>query len=786
MLNTEPQNQHLLVIKDNLGKRVIVLEGTTCSIGRDSTNSIVLHSKLVSRQHAILLRVTTLNTASHCFRIIDGNLQGKPSTNGITINNQRCFSHDLKHGDVIAFGEDVEASYYFTANLSDVEPSIFGESECLASVQSSLSNQLITQSAPNINFASPSEAVLVRLASFPELISNPILEIDLNGDITYLNPAAVKQFPDIQTTEPQHSLLAGLVEKVQNAQESFFVREVVVDGRIFEQSVHYLAQSDLIRSYIVDITEHKRTEAALRESEERWQLALRGSNDGIWDWNVKTSEVFFSNRWKEMRGYQEAEIGNSLEEWSQGIHPDNTNVVMQAVADHFAKKTPFFTAEYQVRCKDGSYIWILDRGQALWDETGDVVRMVSSQTDISDRKQVEALLQQTHDQLEHRVAQRTADLSRANKQLKKEIIERQQLELALRFSQATNQALLNAIPDWMFRINKDGAFVNFKAAKNNNLPLPTEEFLSKNLKDIMPLEIAQPLMNCVKQALATGDVQIFEYQLQVNDNLLYYEARIAVSAKEEVMAIIRDITERKQAEAEICNALAKEQELHELKSRFISMTSHEFRTPLTTIFSSTELLEDYGDKLTQEKKGKHLQRIKIAVKYMTGLLNDVLLISKAEAGKLQCNLAPLNIVQFCQELVEEVKLIAENHTIVFQTQGEYINAQMDEKLLRHIFSNLLSNAVKYSPQGGTVSFELISKHKEAIFRVQDQGIGIPIAEQAQLFNSFHRASNVGTISGTGLGLAIVKKSVDLHGGEIIVDSQVGVGTTFTVKLPLNC
>ncbi len=367
-----------------------------------------------------------------------------------------------------------------------------------------------------------------------------------------------------------------------------------------------------------------------------------------------------------------------------------------------------------------------------------------------------------------------------------DITQRKQAEQALHSSYATNRALLNAIPDWMFHISKDGTFVNFKAGKDNNLLMP-DEFLGKKLCEVWPQEVAVPIMDCVERALETGDIQIEEYQLLVNNTLRAYEARIVVSADDnEVMAIIRDITKRKRVEEDIRNALEKQKELSLLKSRFISMTSHEFRTPLTTILSSSQLLEKYSNKLAEEKKLQHLHRIQGAVKQMTELLNNVLLIGKAEAGKLQIKSASLDLGQFCRDLVEELQLsTGNNHTIAFCRQGECATACMDEKLLGSILINLLSNAIKYSPLGGTVHFDLICQQGEAIFHVQDQGIGIPTAEQAQLFNSFHRASNVGTISGTGLGLAIVKKSVDLHGGNITVNSEVGVGTTFTVTLPLN-
>lgn len=259
----------------------------------------------------------------------------------------------------------------------------------------------------------------------------------------------------------------------------------------------------------------------------------------------------------------------------------------------------------------------------------------------------------------------------------------------------------------------------------------------------------------------------------------------AVGVAYAVCGISTDITKRKQAEEDVRKALEKEKELGELKSRFVTMASHEFRTPLTTILSSTDLLERYNHKFTEEKRINHLQQIKGAVKHMTSLLNDVLLIGKAEADKLDFQPMMINLEEFCHGLVEEIQITTNNHLITFCSQAQYSNACLDEKLLRHILSNLLSNAIKYSPQGGTVQFDLVCDRKAVVFHIQDQGIGISEADQAQLFHSFYRASNVGTISGTGLGLAIVKKSVDLHGGEIAVESAVGVGTKFTVTLPLN-
>ena len=233
-------------------------------------------------------------------------------------------------------------------------------------------------------------------------------------------------------------------------------------------------------------------------------------------------------------------------------------------------------------------------------------------------------------------------------------------------------------------------------------------------------------------------------------------------------------------------ALEKEKELNELKSRFISMTSHEFRTPLTTILGSAELLENYSHKWPEEKKRVHFERIHSNIQYLSQLLNDVLLIGQAEAGKLEFNPEPLGVVQLCCSLVEELQLSAgSEHTIAFISHCPEIEGYLDEKLLRHILNNLLSNAIKYSPTGSTVNFDLGCENGQAIFQIQDEGIGIPEKDQQHLFESFHRAKNVGNIPGTGLGLSIVKRSVDLHRGKITVKSKLGVGTTFTVTIPLS-
>jgi PAS domain S-box-containing protein len=175
------------------------------------------------------------------------------------------------------------------------------------------------------------------------------------------------------------------------------------DGSLYPVEVHLQLieddQDSVFLAVILDITRRRQSEEALRASEERWKLALQGSNDGIWDWNIKTNKVFYSVRWKEMLGFEDHEIANERDEWAKRVHPDDINKVMQTIQDHLAKKTPFYTSEHRVLCKDGTSKWILDRGQALWDEAGNPVRMVGSHTDVTDRKRAEEVLRESQERL---------------------------------------------------------------------------------------------------------------------------------------------------------------------------------------------------------------------------------------------------------------------------------------------------------------------------------------------------------------------------------------------------
>ncbi|MDV3349893.1 ATP-binding protein [Leptothoe sp. LEGE 181152] len=638
--------QHLLIIEDDQGKRAVNLYADSGSIGRDVSNSIVLHSKEVSRQHAILLRVPHPGEDDYGFQIIDGNLQGKPSTNGLFINGRRCDSRNLRHGDEIVFGANVKVRYHTAADSEDVQWLLSGSDEAekymATLIAAPVDSSLMAESDR------PQDAVIARLASFPQLFSHPIIELALTGELTYLNPAAVSQFPTISLAKLSHPILEGVIDAVQAEEKQQFVRHIAVGDRIFEQAFHYIPQSDLIRCYLVDITERKRAEAEL---------------------------------------------------------------------------------------------------QAL------------------------------HDGLEAQVKERTSQLWATAEHLKQE-------QKALQASYATNRALLNAIPDPMFRISDKGQIVNFSEPKHHTLPFSPSACLKHHLADVLPQPVAAAMQQCITRALATEEIEVLEFQLALDSENRDFEARIVNSSPQEVMAIIRDITKRKQIETEIRHTLERERELNEMKTRFVSMTSHEFRTPLTTILSSAELLKYYGEQWEITKQHQYLQKIQTAATHMTELLNDVLLINKVEAGRMEFNPQPLVLSEFCQEIIEELQITTDRHSLVLRSHLPNTSHHIDRKLMRHILTNLLSNAINYSPSGGEILVTLETTDHDLTLSVQDHGIGIPEAARPTLFESFVRGPNVGTISGTGLGLAIIQKSVELHHGQITFDSTVGQGTTFVITLPV--
>lgn len=301
----------------------------------------------------------------------------------------------------------------------------------------------------------------------------------------------------------------------------------------------------------------------------------------------------------------------------------------------------------------------------------------------------------------------------------------------------------------------------------------------------------QPLMDAFLARQQRGETAFAEYRIVRPDGTIGWIWDRAFPVHDEdgqvvrVVGVAEDVTPRKQAEEELRRALQTEKELNELKSRFISVASHEFRTPLSGILSAAELLENYGAKWPDDKKLRYLRQIQTSVITMNQLLEEVLLLSKGDAHKIEFRPAPLDMRRFCQDLAEEIQLSQPTHTIRLSLDIATTHPALDDQLLRRILINLLSNAIKYSPAANMVDLDVTETGDNLVFCVTDHGLGIPPEAHERLFETFYRAGNVAGIPGTGLGLSIVKQAVDVHGGTLDFASVINQGTTFVVTLPIH-
>ncbi len=406
--------RHLLILQDRDGERIIRLDAETYSIGRHNANSIVISDQAISRHHALLLRIPESQSGNFFFRIIDGNLQGKRSHNGIWINGQRIYSHDLQDQDVLTFTSDVQARYHQV--YEDVE---VPQEKPDSSITHLKSFTQLTDADLETAQKHLGEAALVRLSSMPEMMPNPILEMNLDGEITYLNPAATSAFPNLRK-EKNHPLKVGLSIDFLNDPNKYYLREVEVGDYLYEQSIHCIPQSQLIRCYLTDITQRKRMEEILRKSEERYAAAARGANDGLWDWDLIHHSIYFSPRWKAMVGYEDHEIDSKSETWFNLVHKEDYSRLQDELDQHLNGYTPHFECEYRLQHKNGQYRWFRSRGMASYDEENQPYRIAGSQTDITEyRLAREQLLHDAHYDSLTGIPNRTLLMDRINQVIKK-------------------------------------------------------------------------------------------------------------------------------------------------------------------------------------------------------------------------------------------------------------------------------------------------------------------------------------------------------------------------------
>lgn len=284
----------------------------------------------------------------------------------------------------------------------------------------------------------------------------------------------------------------------------------------------------------------------------------------------------------------------------------------------------------------------------------------------------------------------------------------------------------------------------------------------------------------------TGFIHDLSREKEAEDRLKEYAAHLEELVEERTETLKRSLKSLEVAKEEVIQSLEKEKELSQLKSRFVSMASHEFRTPLSAIQLSSVLIEKYAHEFNNPNIAKHVDKIKNAVANLTSILNDFLSLEKLEAGKVEPVFTTFDVVRFAEEITEEMQLIAkDNQNIVYQHTGTGRNVKLDQSLLKNCIINLISNAIKYSGENTFIEFNTEVTEDLLIVTVKDNGIGIPETDQKHLFEAFFRAHNTGNIPGTGLGLNIVTRYAHLMRGKITFESKVGSGTSFTLSFPIS-
>lgn len=428
-------------------------------------------------------------------------------------------------------------------------------------------------------------------------------------------------------------------------------------------------------------------------------------------------------------------------------------------------------------------------------------------SDISKRKEAEEALHQLNEDLEQKIEERTQALTSTVKQLAQLIADTEAKDVELHRINNFLNNIWDHAEAIIYVTDKDGIIRMFNPAAERQLGYSAAEVIG----------ISDPLLFHNEQEIrttsagetsdpSTETAQGFALFTNRTDQGLPNELEVIYSRKnghtfpvsltltamrnpsgtiEGYLGIAMDISERRKAETDLRLALEKEKELSELKSRFVSMASHEFRTPLSTVLSSAYLISKYTEKEEHPKREKHVQRIVSSVNMLTDILNDFLSVGKIEEGKIQVRYTHFDIEQHIQHIIQELSgLFKPGQTITYTHEGETA-VTLDPGLLKHIVMNLLSNAIKFSPEDAVIRIGSTKSGSSLVLSITDQGLGISEEDQQHLFERFFRGANVTNIQGTGLGLHIVSKYSELMQGTITCDSALGSGTTFTITFQLK-
>ena len=491
--------------------------------------------------------------------------------------------------------------------------------------------------------------------------------------------------------------------------------------------------------------------------------------------NITYANPAFIKLW----GFNKEEDVIGMSNVELGTSPEKVREILSMMKD-----TGNWTGFDIAKKVDGTPFDIFLTTSLVKNESGIPICTIATFIDVTEQKKNEVLLKEKEfqlleysDQLEQKVIERTNDLAESQAKL----------------LEAKKVAKLGYME---YDLNENIVRGSKQLFNIFDLDSDTHLTYKQFIQYIHPDDITY-LNSKTKEAKDKNELLSAEYRIiTAKGNIKHVFTKTSIIIKDSEgrpilrRGIMQDITLLKTTEIalrenqyKLEQALKKEQELGELKSRFVSMASHEFRTPLTTILSSSNLVEMHLKRGNHDRYPRHLNNIKSAVKNLTSILNDFLSLEKLESGKVNLNLKPTDLRDFVPDVLEEVNLLAsENQSINYLHSGED-KVIIDQHLVKNILINLLSNAIKYSPNGEDIDLSMERNESNLVIKVKDRGIGIPEDQKELMFSRFFRASNVTNIQGTGIGLTIVKRYLDIMNGEINFESELGRGTTFIVKIP---
>ncbi|WP_026764651.1 sensor histidine kinase [Sediminibacterium salmoneum] len=493
----------------------------------------------------------------------------------------------------------------------------------------------------------------------------------------------------------------------------------------------------------------EKAETAQNKLLERFELTIKASQQGMWEWDISNNKLNYSETFMKMIGYEPFEFDHTYENWKTRVHPEDIEQVERSLSDYFTNNVQTYQNEHRLKHKAGHYVWINGFGIAKRDETGKPIYMVGTHVDVTTLKKQQEILQEQKNEFDK---------------------------------------LINNLGEAVFRLNSYNqiTFMNqywdeiSGYSINDCMMQPITLFFEESeipliLEQIDELKRTESGKSTIEAKLKHKKKGWRWVELSLRENK-------AASVKDYFIAgSIIDIHDKK-------IALEKEKELAELKAGFVSLTSHQFRTPLTVIFSNIEVIEMAARKLNIDLSDRikdSAGMIKDQIERMTQLMDNILLVGRYDAQQLAYNLHPINITQFIRSII---KTYFQNETdgrnIILNEPDLEHRVAADELLFMHVITNIISNAFKYSKGSRNPELTISYEDNMAVMNVKDFGIGIPADEIEKVFHSFYRASNTVTYQGSGLGLSVAKQFMELHNGKISLTSQLGQGTEVRLTLPL--